>query len=302
MGDSEDVKRTQTKLQGGTLPGANVGVTGGTLKLTSQTQATFPTPQTRTTVGVGEFVDLTVTGGATGTATWAASPNVGTFTGASGNMVTYTAPDRAANPVTITATDGGSATIKLTVVEPSDVVMSRTPQTKGNHTVNTVSVGVVIDVTILPATVSFENIAVSEVDVNAVGTGCAQSFFAQNPTGHGANLSPTGVDRPTSNTSGSKMTGPDLADGDFSMKCNGGWSWTIPWQFQVGTGGTPKTFATVVQSIAITAAGQATITKKSTKQSTGATNTSAFASATDIDPAFGGSSTSSGSGSGSGTP
>lgn len=293
MGDNEDVTRTQTRLQGGNLPGANVGATGGALKITSQTQATMPTPQTRTTVGVGEFVDLTATGG-TGAPTWSANPNVGTFTSTSGNMVTYTAPDRA-NTVTITATAGVSTTIQLKVIEPSDVVMSRSAGTKGNHTVNTVSVGVVIDVVVLPASVSFENIAVTEQDVNAVGTGCTQTFFAQNPTPHGANSSGTGVARPTSNTSGSKMIGPDLADGNFSMKCNGGWSWTIPWQFQVGSG-TPKQFATVVQSIAITAAGQATITKKSTTQPSGATNTSAFASATDIDPAFGG------SGSGSGTP
>jgi hypothetical protein len=286
MGANDDLTRTDTRLPGQALPtnAATVGATGGTPTVTSQTVATVPSNRARTRIGVGETVNLTCTGG-TGTPTWTASPTgVGTLSATSGQNITYTAPDRA-NTVTITATAGASAPpIAFTIVEPSDVKLQKRPNSKANHVINTASTGVVIDVFILPADVSFQNISVQESDVNAVGTGCFQAYYANNNVGHNPNTSPTAIGPPDNDTSGSKMTGPDLADGTGS-KCQGGWSWTIPWSFQVGSG-SQKQFATVVQSMSITAAGQATINKVSQSQTSGATNTSAYGAATEQDPAF----------------
>lgn len=277
MGDNEDLTRTQTRLQGGNLPGANVGATGGTPTITSQTVATVPSTRTRTTVGVGETVNLTCTGG-TGTPTWSLNPAAGTLSGTSGATVTYTAPDRA-NTVVITATAGSAATITFTIVEPSSVTFKRRPNTLGHHTINHASTGVVADVYIMPANVSFENILVQESDVNAVGTGCFQAFYASNPTGHSPNATPSTVGPPDNDTSGSKVSVPDLPDCDAS-KCAGGWSWTIPWNFQVGSGAQKPFGSPVVQAITITAAGDATISKG------GATNTTAYGAPSEKDPLF----------------
>ncbi|HTX39060.1 MAG TPA: hypothetical protein VME43_28745 [Bryobacteraceae bacterium] len=276
MGLLEDMIRAQRRLAGPNRPGATVHATTPSLTITSETTATVPSNQARTKIGVGESVTLTVAGG-TGTPTWAMSPSQGTLVPTSGASVTYTAPDRA-NTVTITATAGGSATITFTIVEPSDVSMHRRPNTLGHHTINHASTGLVADVFILPADVSFENCSVQESDVNAVGSGCFQAYYASHPTGHQPNASPSSVGPPDNDTSGSRVSIPDLLDCS-SSKCAGGWSWTIPWSFQVGSGA-QKQFTSVVQQITITAAGDATISKA------GATNTTAYGAASEADPLF----------------
>ena len=60
---------------------------------------------------------------------------------------------------------------------------------------------------------------------------------------------------------------------------DGGWTWSIPWRFQVGSGAS-KVFTTVDQVVSITAAGAATISKA------GASNHSERNDATEIGPKF----------------
>ncbi len=246
--------------------------------ITSQTVATIPSNRSRTILGVGESAVLTYSLGA---ATWSISPpdpEGGSLSSTSGSSVTYTAPDRSAN-VTITATGGGcTKTITFTIVEPSGIRMERRPGTRGNHTHNTASVGFIADIYVLPANVSFENCSYREEEVNAVGTGCFQQFYATNNVGHHPNPSPIPIGPPISDTSGSKVNGYDkiAASGD---KCDGGWTWSIPWLFRVG-GGIDKQFTNVDQVVTITASGAATISKA------GASNSSSFNDLTEIDPLF----------------
>ncbi len=216
-----------------------------------------------------------------GSATWTQNPaTVGNLSSTSGASVTYTAPDRADTPtVTITATGGGcSATITLTIVEPSNIRIDRRPGTLGNHTQGSASVGFIGDIFFLPADVSFENCSYLEDEVDAVGTGCFQQYYATNHVGHHPNTSPIPIGPPVSDTSGSKVNGFDKIAASGSS-CDGGWSWSIPWRFQVGSG-TSKVFRTVDQVVSINAAGRAEISKA------GGSNASNRNDATEVDPLF----------------
>lgn len=246
--------------------------------VSSQTVATVPSNRARTRLGVGESTNLTYSLGA---ATWTMSlpePEGGRLSSTSGATITYTAPDRAVS-VTITATGGGcTKTIPLTIVEPSSIRMERRPGTLGNHTINRASVGFIADIYVLPADVSFEHCSYLESEVDAVGTGCFQQYYANNSVGHHPNTSPIPIGPPVSDTSGSKVNGFDKIAASASS-CDGGWSWSIPWSFRVG-GGLDKRFTTVNQVVAITAAGAADISKA------GASNHSNLGDVTEIDPLF----------------
>ncbi len=248
-----------------------------TCSITTLTAATVPSNRARTRIGVGEQIELTFS---LGSASWtAAPPDAGTLASNTGATVIYSAPDRAAS-VTFTATGSGcTATVVITVVEPSNIVMIRRPGTKGKHTKNTASVGFIADIYFMPADVCFDHVSYLEDEVDAVGTGCFQASMASNHVGHHPSTSPITVGAPTSDTSGSRVNGYDIIAANSSSKCDGGWTWSIPWKFQVGSGDA-KQFQVVDQVIAITAAGDATISKA------GASNSSAYGDATEKDALF----------------
>ena len=237
----------------------------------------MPSNRARTRLGVGESTRLTFSLGA---ATWTQSPaaDAGSLSGSSGTAVTYTAPDRQ-NTVIITAVGGGcTATITLTIVEPSDIRMVRKPGTLGNHTRGTTSVGFIAEIYFLPADVSFEHCSYLEDEVDAIGTGCLQQYMSTHHVGHHPNTTPITVGPPVSDTTGSKVNGFDRIAASTS-KCDGGFTLPIPWRFQVGSGAS-KIFKIVDQVAVITAAGGADISKA------GASNHSDFNDATEKDPLF----------------
>jgi hypothetical protein len=237
----------------------------------------MPSNQARTRIGVGESVNLTFSGSG---AAWSMSPNAGVFSQISGTSVLYYAPDRA-NSVTITATGGGcSASITFEIVEPSGVRMERRAGTLGNHTKHKPSAGFIADVYILPADVSFENCSYLESDCSAVGRGCAEEYLRTNPSSHDPNTEPIAIGPPVSDTSGSKVDGYDQIASFAGNSCDGGWTFAIPWSFQVGSGAA-KQFATVNQTFDMTASGSATVTKA------GASNQSGYNDDTEVDPLFG---------------
>ena len=234
-------------------------------KITSQTTATSPSDRTRTTVGVGEEVQLTFS---LGSANWTAS--AGKLSAATGVSTLFTAPERAAS-VTLTAVGGGcTSTLTLTVIEPSGVLMERAPGMNVWHSHGIASVGIKTEIYILPATVSFENIEISEDDCVGAVTG----FFVGTPldgvhhAGHGAGVwVPVG---PETAGKGSKINGNDTAQ---SGNCNfktpytaGTFDWPIPWKFRVpstvsGATNAEKGFATVHQQFTIDATGGMTVSK-----------------------------------------
>jgi hypothetical protein len=281
-----DPDRSTYRLPGPNRDGATVHVAiPKPATITSQTVATIPSNRARTRIGVGESVQLTFV--PTGPnadmiasiGTWTADPDgKGTLSSTSGQTVTYTAPDRAAS-VTFTAKASGySGSLTLTIVEPSAVALQRRPGTKGNHTVNTVSAGFIADVYIYPKDVSFENCSCLEGEAYAEGNGCCQQYFHDNRSGHSPSATPTPVGKPVNDTSGSKLSIFDGIDANWSTQCAGGWTYQIPWFFLVGSGA-KKQFATVAETIVMTADGGMTITK-------GDHNHSGYGDQTDIDPLF----------------
>jgi len=228
-------------------------------KITVETVAMLPTDRTRTTVGVGEKVKLTYS---LGSATWTVSK--GTLTSATGQTVTFEAPDQAAT-VTIKATGGGcTCTLTFTVIEPTGVVMERQPGKGIQHTNGIPSVGIRTVIFLEPDTVSFQFIQISEDDCPGVVTG----YFVGTPLDgirHGSHGAGTWVPvGPTIAGKGSRVVANDTAQSGHcnfgTPYSNGTFDWAIPWKFRVG-GGADKVFATVHQRFTIDAAGDMTVSK-----------------------------------------
>ena len=141
-----------------------------TCTITSQTFKSSPADRTRTRVGVGEEVTISVTGNP---ATWEISGG-GTISPSTGtqNSVTFTAGETAAT-VTITATGSGcscSNVITFTVVEPSDLTMRR----KGGlveHNNPWPDCGWTGLMYVHPNDVNFYRLQIRELDSRAVTTG-----------------------------------------------------------------------------------------------------------------------------------
>ena len=228
--------------------------------ITVETVAIRPADRTRTTVGVGELVNLTYS---LGSATWTVSK--GTLTAATGQTTRFQAPDRAAT-VTITATGGGcTSTVTFTVIEPASVSMERPAGSGIYHTNGIPSVGIQAEIYLKPDTVSFQFIEISEDDCPGVVTG----YFvgtALDGVRHGTHGAGTWV--PVASPvagKGSKVIAKDTAQSGHcnfgTPYANGTFDWAIPWKFRVGSSGADKVFATVHQRFTIDAAGDMTVSK-----------------------------------------
>jgi hypothetical protein len=142
-------------------------------RIKSQTVQPKPGSRKRTTVGVGEEVDLTYTGGIT---LW--TKTAGEFdTVLPTAKVRWTAPD-VPGSVTITA---GTATITFSVLAPARVFMQRVGARQ--HEVNRPDTGVRMRPYLLPDNVNFYMVIYREMDVNAVATGVWACFMSP-PVGH----------------------------------------------------------------------------------------------------------------------
>lgn len=159
-----------------TTPSASQPVDGATepchppCTIASQTFKSSPADRTRTKVGVGEEVTVTVTGNP---ATWEISGG-GTISPSTGTQssVTFTAGETAAT-ATITATGSGCScvnTITFTVVEPSDFTMRKKGATL-EHTNPRPDCGWTGLVYVHPNDVNFYRVQVRELDSRAVTTG-----------------------------------------------------------------------------------------------------------------------------------
>ncbi len=228
-------------------------------RITVETVALQPANRARTTVGVGEKVNLTYS---LGNAAWTVSK--GALTATSGQTVTFQAPDRA-ETVIIKATGGGcTCTVTFTVIEPANVQMERAPGTGIFHANGIPSVGIRAEIFLQPDTVSFQFIEISEDDCPGVVTGyfVGTTLDGIRHAAHGAGTwVPVG---PPVAGKGSKIVGRDTASSGHcnfgTPYSNGTFDWAIPWKFRVGSGA-DKVFATVHQRFTIDAAGDMTVSK-----------------------------------------
>jgi outer membrane protein OmpA-like peptidoglycan-associated protein len=141
--------------------------------ITSKTVAPTPGAPTRTTIGVGEEVDLTH---APGAAAWATT--AGTLSAPNFDKVKLTAPDTA-QKVTVTA---GTANIVFDVIAPNDVHMDNFPGTGIKHTKDHADSGIETLPFLLPDNVNFYNVTYRELNVGANTSGTYSCFGAG--TGH----------------------------------------------------------------------------------------------------------------------
>jgi hypothetical protein len=242
--------------------------------MTSETVVTSPAPRTRTTIGVGEDVNLTH---APGSAAW--STTAGTLSAATGAAVILTAPDTA-QTITVTA---GAATKDFTVLAPTTVAMDRKPGTGVKHCKDRPNSGIQTRVFLGPDTVNFSRAIYRELDVPGVPT--TPGVYSCNTfrTGHCVAVGGACRDKVLTDTVVSgKGTQSLLGDCAYSGYCSGGppfvpgsISLNIPYEYKVGTGSFHA--ITTVAQVHTLAADASTLT--TTKA--GASGTTTVAAATE---------------------
>ena len=212
--------------------------------ITSETVAPTPGARTRTTIGVGEEVNLTH---APGAAAWATT--AGTLSAANAVTVKLTAPDTA-QKITVTA---GTANIVFDVVAPNDVHMDNFPGTGIKHTKDHADSGIETLPFILPDNVNFYNATYRELNVGANTSGTYSCFGA----GTGHCKQPSGGACPdlalTNTVAAGKGTQAVLGDCAYSGDCleavpqtPGMLFFLIPYEYKVGAGAYHQ-FRVVVQ-------------------------------------------------------
>lgn len=209
-----------------------------TPEITSETVATQPGDRSRTTIGVGEEVNLTHK---KRKVKW--TTTAGTLSAKTGQTIKFTAPDTA-QKVTIT---GRGATITFDVIAPNDVHMDRVTNTGVTHTKDRPDSGINTEIYLLPDTVNFYNVLYHEVDVGAAADGVYKPFngFSHDPHPATISLSKTVVSK-----KGTKTNGADCIysgdPGTASPFAPGSIRYDIPYEYKVG-GGSFFKFATVIQ-------------------------------------------------------
>jgi hypothetical protein len=228
------------------------------LTLTSETEEQDLPNRSRTRIGVGETVTLKAT---PGPATWTVASGAGVLSSTSGESVRFTASEDAGSAQISAAANGCQASITFSVVAPSGVVMKRKPGTRKSHTKGKPSTGMIVDVYVQPADVSFRNVTFREREAYAVGTGWFEEYFRTHQVGHHPNpdsWSVEGVDPAL----GSKFRGGDRIEAHADSVGAGTITWSIPWEYTVGSALFPHTFPSpVVQVASFTANGTATVSK-----------------------------------------
>jgi hypothetical protein len=222
----------------------SVSIPLNVIQITNQCVATTPTNQARTTIGVGEQVNICLVGSPSGTYTW--STSAGSVIPTNGTSTTLTAPGNAATATITVKYAGGSCTLPFDVKEPSGVKMV----TDGNyrHIVNVPSIGMEVEIYIMPDSVNFENVSEIEQKANAVADGY---FLCQNGQPHDNNPQPFPNTDTVIPVLGTKA---NAVDHIWSGYCGttppfgvGTETITIPWDFRVGTNSW-KTFTNLTHS------------------------------------------------------
>jgi type VI secretion system secreted protein VgrG len=248
--------------------------------IASQTFKTSPADRTRTKVGVGEEVTITVTGNP---ATWEIDTG-GTITpsGAEANSVTFTAGETAAS-ATITATGVGCGcvnSITFDVVEPDSFTMRRKGATL-EHNNPWPDCGWTGMIYVHPNDVNFYRVQVREVDSRAVTSGCYATAL-QTGAYHGnypppARVSPWIAVTSHTEARGSKTT---VTDHIYSGRPLSSWAgganppfmagtmyYPMTWHWRVRGSANHKDFPHFRQSHRVTAPGRCTSSKAGNSES-----------------------------------
>jgi hypothetical protein len=224
--------------------------------ITHETEAGSPGNRKRTKLGVGERVTLKVD---PGPGKWLVSG--GKLSSGSGATVTFIAGDRKGTGSVRVNVGGLEAGVQFDIIEPSEVHQVVVSKEHHAPVPPQPNAGFRAAVYIGPADVSFQFIQIYEQEVNAVTSGY---WDAMPDKGHHPATSPATLTGTVKSGLGTKL---QLTDHIFSgypgvtvPPWKGTMVWSIPWEFQVGSGA-KKVFATVTQSIVTDDAGTTTATK-----------------------------------------
>jgi hypothetical protein len=214
-------------------------------QLVSQCTATTPSNRARTTIGVGEQVNLYFSTTAPTNTVW--STSAGSLSVTNGSTTILTAPDRKVT-ATVTAIIPGAPSVSLAfnVIEPSSVYYVTNSFI---HTYDEADIGFYAWLYLQPDSVNFYAVQCQEEQAYVVANGVYSEF---NGSGHqpyrvisfGGTVVP-GLG--TGNVGGaydecySGMQDPGL----FLPYTNGSETLAIPWDFQVGNGVWKTNFSTI---------------------------------------------------------
>jgi len=227
-----------------------VSLSFNVIEIAHQCVATTPTNQDRTTIGVGEQVNLSLVGSPSGTFTWTTS--AGSVSPTNGTSTTLTAPGNAATAIITVYYTGGSCTLGFSVIEPSGVNMV----TNGLwHYINRPSVGFQASCYIAPDSVNFGVVSCKEETNNFVANGI-YSFMNGQP--HDSNPGTFPCTSTVVSGLGTLWSADDhVISGDPgtpSPFTPGTEICTIPWDFNVGTNAMKK-FTTLTHNCSLGAGG-----------------------------------------------
>jgi hypothetical protein len=221
--------------------------------LTHKTVASSPSSVTRTKLGVGEQVVLTV---APGPGKWLVSG--GKLSSGQGAKVVLYAPGSPGTVDVSVDVNGQKAAVRFTVIAPDsihmDVAGTSLPGGAGPNGI------VQLNVYAGPSDVSFMNIKLREQDVPASAHGY---WAAADGHGHGPNPNPVAMRQTVVSGKGTLLSLPDNAGiwgGSGNPPWEGDCVYQIPWEYSVGTGA-GTVFTTVKQSMVNSADGTLTISK-----------------------------------------
>jgi hypothetical protein len=239
----EVIEGTPTVIQTGV---SILSPTVSNYTLIHQCVATFPPNQNRTNIGVGEKVNLSLSGSPTGTFSWSCSSGSLTNTSASSNL--FTAPDTAKTATVTVSFTGGTESVTFNVIGPTGCQFANPLGDK--HVQGYTSAGFWGLITILPTNASFGAIQVWEDSVAATAT-----------TGFWTNIGP----HPASTTWIGNTNNVNLNYDGISAKGGpgvvpGGFTWAIPMRYRVGSG-SGYLFTTNTQAFSADTNGTATISK-----------------------------------------
>ncbi len=234
------------------------------VKLDWTTVATTPADRKRNTVGVGEEVELSILPGSVSPVTWWLWPSsgAGRLSSGSGSSVTFTAGATAGNP-TIYAIVGDEESLgtecmaSLSVIPPGGVVFTGL----GNkHEQWSCSAGFHAQVILLPASVSFYRIEVSEMECSGTGSGCYAAWnYAIHPSWSDQGL---GWLNPAQNNALPTSVDYVWSGALYPPFSAGLFQWQIPWHYRlIGESGDGYYFATLSHVVTATDTGTCTITK-----------------------------------------
>jgi hypothetical protein len=228
--------------------------------------------RSNTRAGVGELIDLSFAAVPAASAAdfgglrWFVGSGGGIVTGTGGNdgRGLYTAPSSGGLETLELKVASGPSTglvvgsCTITIVEPSDAVMTQRPGSGILHLSGSWSCAFLGEIFLRPTDISFANIQMGEGTASAAASGFLSSLNGMlHSAGPMCTVGPGDILQGCKvNTLDRVITGkldPPFSDGDFL--------WSIPWLFAVSGSG-PKQFTTADHRATSDASGQATISKK----------------------------------------